>query len=127
MQQTSGICAAFRYRYRPYNGDIAMPPGPKSAKDKQSRRLARAKAKREAKARERNAKAANINLDYEETVRARMLAKAGIPLAEQERFLAAFAKHYKGRFANIDKPTKPEQSPASPSNSLPGDGTRSKK
>jgi hypothetical protein len=127
MQQTSRICAAFRYRYRPYNGDIAMPPGPKSAKDKQSRRLTRAKAKREAKARERNAKAANINLDYEETVRAKMLEKAGIPPDERDRFLAFFAKHYKSRFAKTEKFTKPKQSLASPSSAPPGDATRSKK
>ena len=102
-----------------------MPPPAKSLKDKRSRQRARSKTKRDAKARERSAKAASLNLDYDETVRARMLAKAGIPPAEQERFLAAFAKHYKGRFGNTDKSTKPEQSPASPS--TPTDAARSKK
>ena len=69
-----------------------MPPPAKSLKDKRSRQRARSKTKRDAKARERSAKAASLNLDYDETVRARMLAKAWSSPAVQQRFLAASAK-----------------------------------
>jgi len=81
-----------------------MPRRANDRKDVLERRLARAKAKREAKARERKATLENIELRREETIRTRMVERAGFSRAEWEPIVAVFARHYTGRFAPRPEP-----------------------
>lgn len=75
-----------------------MPRGAKTPAEKRKRQLANANRKKKAKARERKAKADGKKLDYDETIRARAVEKAGIPADVWAAFLTVLrAERHPGR------------------------------
>ena len=101
-----------------------MPHRAKDEHEKRQRRQARAQHKTEAKRRERLAKKLGVTVKSEETVRANLVERAGIPVDTWNTFLRGFARAYKGRFARPAPPVPAVESDPASERSSPSDPRR---
>jgi hypothetical protein len=91
-----------------------MPRRAKDNLEKRQRRQACARHATDAKRRERLAKKLGVKVRSDETVRANLVKRAGIPVDTWNAFLRVFERAYKGRFARLSPPPQAQVAEGDP-------------